>query len=761
MYKLFNSILKAYNLSPIHKAEELVKREEEHPCIAFFDLSGRSIDLLITASQIAPETVFIVSDPSWVLHSNSALYLLQGITVDNSGKFIHVVFEIPQRITCLSNFSQETEINSISCESNIKKFQSYENLAECPISSSANDFPSLENNSSILQYDDCFNAEENADLFIDENLNLKIKLKVFLTRRPNDIVEVSAIASQIFHVDQIVKEGTPKIFSFDYVCDLLQLGTEEKKYLENQISQLGESVFSSIKKLKLSYSNDTEINSQSKQLDFLVADFILREIDSQLRPVFVEIDIHKWSDSFHEYNTRHNSSRNNIFDKWIETMLYRSYRYMLKGKNVVLIGGGGYSKLEASKFAFESGVNIILIDSNKNHPAKEYSSDFLNIDIDDHTKDIDNALEIVKSLHSINRDSIDGVVTFWEDNVPLSSLVAGFLEKKSNSYQSASIAKSKLLTHKKIIIEDCARNSIKSNCYGVESQILRDIEEINNIPSSYYPLVIKVDTGSASFGVEIIRTSEDLLHKFEDYKKYLETSPQYGAGLTFDYKIFVAPYLQGSEHDVDLVMFNGELVGAYLSDNGPTMPNICKEMTAIMPSLLSAEKHDDLIYTAWKACQDVGLTNGVFNVELMHTSLGAKILEINARMGGFYIPTWMFNIWDIDLILYSYIISCGIKPFINKKSLPRLQYNGFLCYTSLHSHLFNLDKLRELSENLNLSVILLEENLPDEEKYEVPYASISVCSQNINQGKYKMNQFLRENHLCREEYEFISAQTDE
>ena len=41
------------------------------------------------------------------------------------------------------------------------------------------------------------------------------------------------------------------------------------------------------------------------------------------------------------------------------------------------------------------------------------------------------------------------------------------------------------------------------------------------------------------------------------------------------------------------------------------------------------------------------------------------------------------------------------------------------------------------------------------EKYEVPYASVAICSQNIAEGKQKMKRFLEEHSLNREEYRFI------
>ena len=43
-----------------------------------------------------------------------------------------------------------------------------------------------------------------------------------------------------------------------------------------------------------------------------------------------------------------------------------------------------------------------------------------------------------------------------------------------------------------------------------------------------------------------------------------------GIGLGFDNTLLVMEYLTGSEHDVDVIIFHGQLVAAFLSDNGPT-----------------------------------------------------------------------------------------------------------------------------------------------------------------------------------------------
>jgi hypothetical protein len=97
-----------------------------------------------------------------------------------------------------------------------------------------------------------------------------------------------------------------------------------------------------------------------------------------------------------------------------------------------------------------------------------------------------------------------------------------------------------------------------------------------------------------------------------------------------------------------------------------------QERTEILPSFLDQERQENLIYAAWKACHNLGLKEGIFYVQGVSTELGAKILDIHVYPGNTDLIQWLFKLWDINLILYSSLIACGFKPFINKNSRPRL-----------------------------------------------------------------------------------------
>ena len=153
----------------------------------------------------------------------------------------------------------------------------------------------------------------------------------------------------------------------------------------------------------------------------------------------------------------------------------------------------------------------------------------------------------------------------------------------------------------------------------------------------------------------------------------------FGFGADFD-RLFLCEYVAGNEYDVDAIIFDGQLVDAWVTDNGVTDVPCCAEVCAMLPSALPAERQQQLIAAAWLACQRVGLQNGVVNVELKLSPFGPKVLDLNARMGGIYIPEWTREVWGLELPEQAMLIACGIRPAGRALRVPRTWLAGVHIY---------------------------------------------------------------------------------
>ncbi|MEQ8464160.1 ATP-grasp domain-containing protein [Coleofasciculus sp. E1-EBD-02] len=768
MLEMLNSALQVYKLKPIKEYQIEQESDERKPCIVFFSEEDR-VSLLWATSKILPECAFIVTEPTWVRveqeGDNSVLYLLEGIGMNEFGQCFHTKFKTPKKITFICNFYTEEsyKFDPPILQERAKKFQFYETLADCPISSGieleeytddklhtrllaaargvnvpqtmvfgfslekynhhpinskvkliplskniSDDeirdyltaFPAyrfvikpsnlmgsmlctIESKDNLdravenfkkcldsLQDNDSLLVDEFIDSSINDNCNLGARLRVLVTRRPNNVVETSGIICNLGYLDKPISGATSKSFSIDYLCNVLQLTNDQKNQLIDKIKRLGEAVLESIIDYETQHLTHVPPN---KQTDFIGLDVFVKKQEGQLEPFLIEVNSHNCEGNLQVYEVQHSPNRTDILDKWVETMLYRSYQYMLKGKNILIINGGDYSKRNDFEFAKQVGINIILIDGNPNHFAVSYSSQFFNIDINPSTKDLKNALAIVEVVrkHGI---PVDGVITFCEAYVPLSTLAANFLEKPVNDYLSASIAQSKFLTHKQSLFynpDNPAYEALVKSDF-VEVFALKDVTDIPNIPPHYYPLVIQSDSGACASGVKVIQTEEELRAKFEDYKTSLQTLTPQGDSVGVNSEIIVTPYFEGSQHDITLIISDGKLLAGYVADKGLNTPDISRETTAIMPSSVDKELQENLVQSAWNACHKIDLKDGVFQVEAIHTLLGVKILKIHPHISASYVDERLFNVWDVNLILYKYLIAFGIKPFINKSSLPRI-----------------------------------------------------------------------------------------
>ena len=83
--------------------------------------------------------------------------------------------------------------------------------------------------------------------------------------------------------------------------------------------------------------------------------------------------------------------------------------------------------------------------------------------------------------------------------------------------------------------------------------------------------MLKLEHGSSAVGVSLVSTKEELIKRYRETTTLLKDEDDFGGiGLGFGNEMFVTEFHKGSEHDIDLVLFDRKLVAAYISDNGPT-----------------------------------------------------------------------------------------------------------------------------------------------------------------------------------------------
>ncbi|KAH3857462.1 carnosine synthase 1-like [Dreissena polymorpha] len=267
--------------------------------------------------------------------------------------------------------------------------------------------------------------------------------------------------------------------------------------------------------------------------------------------------------------------------------------------------------------------------------------------------------------------------------------------------------------------------------------------------------MLKLEHGNSAIGATLVVSAEELRTKHSATTDcFRKEEDQQFVGLGHGTETLVMEYHGGSEHDVDVVMYERKLVGAFISDNGPTNFPLFTETAATMPSVLPPDRQAQLIVAAYKCCVDIGLSDGVFNVEMKMTARGPKLIEINGRMGGVYLRKWIRRLHGVDLAMCAFMISCDMKPFVPKfQPVERLM--GVMVLPSLHSHLVKDNHFRERIQCLKDNGDVIFQTFNDQiklEQYETPYGSFGVSGTDVDVCREKLLALCEELGIESEKY---------
>ncbi|KAJ8320837.1 hypothetical protein KUTeg_002424 [Tegillarca granosa] len=390
----------------------------------------------------------------------------------------------------------------------------------------------------------------------------------------------------------------------------------------------------------------------------------------------------------------------------VDTMVNRSQKFLLRGRHILVIGAGGYSK----RFIWKD--------------AKAYD------------------VKILKRRYS----HLDGCVTFWEDCGPLAAIICTKLRLNGAGEAGARNAKNKTLTQKLLLSREAEIPHFpKAYLYAAKTfHINSELDVKVAVDEIGLPAVLKLEHGSSAVGVKLVNDIDECHSEYEKIQHKLQDEADHpGIGLGYGNSMQLMEFIDGTEHDIDIIIYKRKLIGAFVSDNGPTRSDSFTETAASMPTCLPSDKRAQLVTSAYTCCNELGLINGVFNVEMKMTQTGPKLLEINARMGGFYLRDWIKACYGVDLLFCAFLISCGIKPILPRVIAPKMHLMGVMCIPSKHSGTLTdpliLHQLAELRNQNEVRYNQIEASLDQEDDdLEEPYCNIAVMEPSLEKAKQKL-----------------------
>ncbi|NXU57980.1 CRNS1 synthase, partial [Turnix velox] len=366
-----------------------------------------------------------------------------------------------------------------------------------------------------------------------------------------------------------------------------------------------------------------------------------------------------------------------------EVMLHRAQCHLVEGKDIVLIGAGGVSKSFVWEAARGYGLKIHLVESDPDHFAAGLVETFLPYDSREHRRDEEHAQRVTELLHSRGVRP-HACLSYWDDCVVLAALVCQRLGLPGNPPAAVRVAKQKSRTHQHL--QGCQHGHPPPSAFAVPCRRLRSHGDVEQAAGAVpFPAVAKLEFGAGGVGVKLVESrSQCHAHAARLWRDLRDDADHPGIGLGWGNAMLLMEYVPGTEHDVDLVVFRGRLMGAWVSDNGPTRLPAFLETAACLPSCLPPDRQAQLVRAALQCCLACGLQDGVFNVELKLGPAGPRLLEINPRMGGFYLRDWIREVYGPDLLLAAVLVALGVPPILPSRPSPRTHLAGVMCLGSEH-----------------------------------------------------------------------------
>ncbi|XP_004713772.1 carnosine synthase 1 [Echinops telfairi] len=376
------------------------------------------------------------------------------------------------------------------------------------------------------------------------------------------------------------------------------------------------------------------------------------------------------------------------------------------------------------------GRRLHLVESNPTHFASQLVHTFIHFDVTEHRRDEENAL-LLADLVRARGLQLDGCFSYWDDCLVLTALLCQELGLPCSPPAAMRLAKQKSRTQLHLLGQRGppwpapALHAVPCCPLESESDVQRAVRQVP------LPGVMKLEFGAGAVGVRLVEDAPQCHEHFARIAHDLQGEADHpGIGLGWGNAMLLMEFVEGTEHDVDLVLFGGQLLAAFVSDNGPTRLPGFTETAACMPTGLAPEQEAQLVQAAFRCCLGCGLLDGVFNVELKLTGAGPRLIEINPRMGGFYLRDWILELYGVDLLLAAAMVACGLRPALPAHPRARGHLVGVMCLVSQHlqalSSSASQEALQALHERGVLRLNMLEEALMPG-KYEEPYCSVACA----------------------------------
>lgn len=346
-------------------------------------------------------------------------------------------------------------------------------------------------------------------------------------------------------------------------------------------------------------------------------------------------------------------------------------------KKIMLLGGN-YFQMTATKAAKELGCHVVSVDYLPNNPAHKYADEYHNVS----TTDREAVLELAKELQ------IDGIVSYASDvSAPTAAYVAEKMGLPGNPLQAVEI-----LTHKDRMREFMEEHGFRTPkgkafaCYEDAWDFMQGIKK---------PVMVKPVDASGSKGVSKIYRAAELEDAWRQAWEYTRCG-----------RVVVEEYIERKGYQIagDAFLINGKVAFAGLMNEH--FDCLCNPLVPIgesYPSNLPEEFQEKALAEIQRLLSLLGMKNGAVNLDFIVDREGdVYILEIGPRNGGNLITDALKAAREIDLAKLTILSAIGEECMIPSKPLKEKFVSSYILHSLENGCFDRVDICDAIREDLLL-----------------------------------------------------------
>ncbi len=337
-------------------------------------------------------------------------------------------------------------------------------------------------------------------------------------------------------------------------------------------------------------------------------------------------------------------------------------------------------KIKAAK---KLGIKVILVAPDLPDWANEAVDQFIQAD----TTNFSATLSILRQ--SYQHTPFHGVITLLDKSVELVAAIAEAFNLPGSTPKAATTVKHKYKMREALK---------KHNVAHPKFQFVKTLEDLQQAAHTIgFPLIFKPVAASTSLAVFKIDAVEDLEATFHLMANF--PRPPYWL---YSDEYLAEEFMEGGEISIEGVINRGQIHFAGITNKSVSSPGFTEWMHCF-PTYFEAEICAEIYKVVKQAIVAVNINDCAFHVEVMMTSEGPKIIEINSRLAGAFISSHLVPLaTGIDLAGEAILASLG-KPVKFRPSIQR-----YACERNLFA-----EKNGTIKRWLNLEKILNQPGVAD------------------------------------------------